>query len=113
MIVKHEELLSLQPNGRDCEACGRHMHKHKWANLDDEGFVTECNFSVYEREGLSVPTQRSEDTIQAMLKKVDDLLVQERFEDDHELQVIQHVLLWVTDNYSPDSYIEDFFPEED
>lgn len=55
---------------------------------------------------------RSETEVREMLKKVDDLLEQEQFEDDHELDVIQHVLLWVVDTYNSDSYIEDYFPEE-
>ena len=44
MIINRDELQALDPNGRHCEMCNEHMHKHEWANLDMNGFVTDCNF---------------------------------------------------------------------
>jgi len=43
MIVKHEELQSLDANGRPCEVCGNQMRGHKWVDMDRAGFVTDCS----------------------------------------------------------------------
>jgi len=44
MIFHKEELRGLDSTGRACEVCNLHMHDHEWANLDMNGFVTDCNF---------------------------------------------------------------------
>lgn len=54
---------------------------------------------------------RSSEEIEAMLKRVDDLREDEAYEDDDFLECIQHVLLWVSDKYNPDTYLTDHFPE--
>lgn len=54
---------------------------------------------------------RSNEEIEAMLKRVDDLRETEAYEDDEFLECVQHVLLWVTDTYNPDTYLTDYFPE--
>lgn len=48
MIILKEELVALDPSGRPCEICKKHMHDHEWANLDMNGFVTDCNFHYCE-----------------------------------------------------------------
>lgn len=48
MIILKEELQALDPKGRVCEICKKHMHDHEWADLDMNGFVTDCNFHYCE-----------------------------------------------------------------
>jgi hypothetical protein len=36
-------LLALDADGRACEVCGQHMHKHEWADMDPDGFVVACS----------------------------------------------------------------------
>jgi len=43
MLIKREELQSLDKNGRPCEVCKQHMHDHEWAVLNVEGFVVNCS----------------------------------------------------------------------
>lgn len=37
------DLVGLDSNGRPCEACGKHMHIHEWADVDINGFVVSCS----------------------------------------------------------------------
>lgn len=48
-----------------------------------------------------------------MLKRVDDLLETDEFEDDEQLQIIQAVLLWVDSAWVNDNAITEYFPEEE
>ncbi len=43
--IYRRDLRGLDANGIRCEACGRHMHDHEWADLDLNGFVVSCVFS--------------------------------------------------------------------
>jgi len=39
-----KELAGLTP-GRPCEVCGMEMREHEWADLDENGFVFNCDIS--------------------------------------------------------------------
>jgi len=47
-------LLALDADGRACEVCGQHMHKHEWADMDPDGFVVACS----EEPGRVLPPMR-------------------------------------------------------
>jgi hypothetical protein len=53
--VYQRDLLGLDVDGRPCEACGRHMHTHEWADMDPWGYVVHCSIaemvSSWENEG--------------------------------------------------------------
>lgn len=42
-VISHFELQALDPDGRDCEVCGEHMHEHEWAVLNPKGFAVFCS----------------------------------------------------------------------
>lgn len=44
-ITRHykKDLVGLDPNGRNCEACGKQPKFHEWMDLDETGFATDCN----------------------------------------------------------------------
>lgn len=46
--IWQRDLAGLNANGSACEACGRHMHEHEWADLDPHGLVVTCVFSPAE-----------------------------------------------------------------
>lgn len=41
--IQQNELLALSPDGRKCEVCGLHPHKHRWMTLDFDGFAVACS----------------------------------------------------------------------
>lgn len=46
------DLVGLDPDGAPCEACGRHMQDHEWADLDFWGIVVSCVFSPASTAGV-------------------------------------------------------------
>lgn len=36
-------IKNLSENGRSCEVCDQHMHKHDWVVLDYNGFAVWCS----------------------------------------------------------------------
>ena len=55
--IPRRQLLMLDANGRACEVCGRHMHRHQWADMDPDGFVVACS----EEPGRVLPPMRLDD----------------------------------------------------
>jgi len=41
--IEQKDLLGLNENGSRCEVCGEHMHIHRWADMDANGFVVRCS----------------------------------------------------------------------
>lgn len=50
-LIGKEELLMLDPHGRNCEVCNSHMHYHEWALMDYEGFVIFCSNLTFRQMG--------------------------------------------------------------
>lgn len=42
-VIKKDQLLKLDKDGSECEACRKHMYDHEWALMDKDGFVLYCS----------------------------------------------------------------------
>ena len=51
-VIGKNDLIGLDPNGRDCEVCGVHMHEHDWALLNVDGFAIFCSNLIFEHKDL-------------------------------------------------------------
>jgi hypothetical protein len=48
--IYNDQLSGLDQVGRSCEVCDGHVPMHRWADMDVNGFITNCPFKGYKWE---------------------------------------------------------------